>query len=230
MAATVVISCPQCKKQMKVPPDFKGKKVRCQGCSHVFTVGGPTGIQAKPTGGAPPKKPASPAKPAKTPGPAADEDDDGKPYQLTGMAEVARCPHCTEEMESEDAVVCLHCGFNTQTRTHLETKKTIAPTGFEQFLWLLPGILCIPAMILMIVHALMLIIGRVNGNAPLVFSATYQFLFGDPDKEDKILPRAIDCCVIWWLIGYGFGIYKCIQFGIKRLIQQPKKPEKVMEE
>src|SRR5437870_3131869 len=116
-APTMVISCPQCKKPMKVPVTFLGKKVKCPACDNAFKVTGPSGIQTKPT----PGKKGAPAKPG-APASRNDEDEeDSNPYQLTTLEETPRCPHCAKEMESPEAVICLHCGFNTRTRTQLET-------------------------------------------------------------------------------------------------------------
>src|SRR5262245_40920573 len=100
---------------------------------------------AKPADSKPsPKASAKPA-PAPTPPPpaaAADDDEDGKnPYGITDLDLAPRCPNCASEMESEEAVVCLHCGYNTLTREWGKTEKVIATTGGEHFLYLLPGLL-----------------------------------------------------------------------------------------
>src|SRR5260370_29167221 len=46
-------------------------------------------------------------------------------------------------MESREAVVCLHCGYNTVTRQQGRTRKVEDQTAGVWFLWLLPGILCV---------------------------------------------------------------------------------------
>jgi DNA-directed RNA polymerase subunit RPC12/RpoP len=38
MATTIAVSCPECHKQIKAPPDLQGKKIRCKACGHVFLV------------------------------------------------------------------------------------------------------------------------------------------------------------------------------------------------
>lgn len=82
MPATIVITCPECKKQIKGPPELRGKKIRCKSCGHTFAV--PGGPGAKPGPAAVPKS-SSPGKPAPAakggkppppPAPAKDEDDD----------------------------------------------------------------------------------------------------------------------------------------------------------
>jgi hypothetical protein len=62
------------------------------------------------------------------------------PYGLEDISLAPRCPHCAKEMPSADAVICLHCGYNTQTRTHIKTKRTFANTAQDRLHWRLPGI------------------------------------------------------------------------------------------
>ena len=38
MATTIVVTCPECKKQMKASDELAGKKIRCKGCDNVFAV------------------------------------------------------------------------------------------------------------------------------------------------------------------------------------------------
>src|SRR5205085_6093737 len=38
MAATIVVACPNCQKQLKGPAEIQGKKVRCKSCGHTFSV------------------------------------------------------------------------------------------------------------------------------------------------------------------------------------------------
>ena len=35
---TTVISCPQCKNDLQVPPESVGREARCPLCAHVFTA------------------------------------------------------------------------------------------------------------------------------------------------------------------------------------------------
>src|SRR5260370_10324022 len=46
-------------------------------------------------------------------------------------------------MESREAVVCLHCGYNTVTGPEGRARKVEDQTAGVWFLWLLPGILCV---------------------------------------------------------------------------------------
>jgi DNA-directed RNA polymerase subunit RPC12/RpoP len=38
MATTIAVSCPECDKQIKVPAQVQGKKIRCKACGHTFVV------------------------------------------------------------------------------------------------------------------------------------------------------------------------------------------------
>src|SRR5262249_61807412 len=62
---------------------------------------------------------------------------------------VKRCPQCAFEM-SEEALICLECGFNTLTRTRLTTLKTYETTSSDRMSWRLPGILCAVGFFLMV--------------------------------------------------------------------------------
>jgi hypothetical protein len=157
MPDTITIICPECEKPISATTDVIGKKIRCKGCGTTFPVTRAPektkpgkGAKGNPAGkGAPPakKEPASSKKPTK---PADDEDGDGKPYGLTITDLAPRCPDCANEMESEDSVVCLHCGYNTQTRTRFRTKKIADVTGGDVFMWLLPGILCVVGILILL--------------------------------------------------------------------------------
>ncbi len=154
---TIVISCPECDKQIKAPADAVGKKIRCKSCEHVFVVRAPAkgpapikpaGPVAKPPKAEKPAKPANPSKPSK-PSAMTDDEEDSNPYGVAEFDERPRCPQCAYELE-EGAVICLGCGFNTRTRQQLRTRKVRETSGEEKFFWLLPGILAILGIILLI--------------------------------------------------------------------------------
>lgn len=134
MAATdpIKITCPECKKVIAVPPDLLGKKVRCKGCSKVFEAQKP----------APAKETAKPAEVEKKNQNIGDDpDDDGKAYGMHDLILAARCPNCAKELSSEDAVLCIFCGYNNLTRQIATTRKTYDITGSDVFIWNLPGII-----------------------------------------------------------------------------------------
>jgi hypothetical protein len=70
MAESIVVSCPECKKKMKVPAQAVGKRVRCVKCQTPIKVEAPAPAQA-----ALPAKPAAQAAPK--PPPVKFEADDG---------------------------------------------------------------------------------------------------------------------------------------------------------
>ncbi len=160
MAATTQISCHECERAMKVPASGVGKKIRCKGCSHAFVIAEPGAVKKKK---APVKKAAvqakqkPPAKAKKKPTRPIDDDedeDDGTGYGLTDDEEGYRCPNCANEMESDDAIICINCGYNTQTRTRAETKRVYDTTGGDKFMWLLPGIICAVSALLLLGYGL----------------------------------------------------------------------------
>jgi hypothetical protein len=174
MATTFVIACPECAKQVKVSDAHVGKKIRCKGCGHVYPVEAPAEAAAGPKPSAPrtkaappsapktkaapsaPKTTAAPPEPAPAPEPpkpaSPDEEYDPNDYSLAATNDtLPRCPFCAKEMASDEARVCLNCGYDTRTRMRPEVKAIYEPTGGEIFLWLLPGILTVLTMIGMLV-------------------------------------------------------------------------------
>ena len=145
MATSFVILCPECEKQINVKDELVGKKIRCKSCENVFVVKKPKNVpepseeeeevqkkaKSKPT-----KKPQEenaekpedegatfklkeepkPADSKKKPG-ADDDDENADPYALAADNKfVPRCPFCTNELESEQTVICKECGYNMVTR------------------------------------------------------------------------------------------------------------------
>ncbi len=218
MATTIRIVCPHCSKQIKAPEKVVGHKVRCKYCRESFVASmgggkGPPDKAAKPAGGKAAKK--SPSKPAAVkPAKAADdaEDDDPNPYGLIDVNLSARCPHCANEMESEDAIICLICGYNTQTRELGKTRKVYHLTGWEHFRWLLPGIAC--------AFVVFAIIG---------FNVWYLM------KIEEVISWENDPFYlgVWtikgiqlWVVIMSLGaIWFAGKFAVKRLILHPKPPE-----
>src|SRR5262245_44499307 len=123
--ASPVITCPECQKQFKGKGDLQGKKIRCPFCREPFTV--PVVEEERPAAKPAAKKPAAKAaaKSASAKQMAGDDDDNPNPYGITQLDIAPRCPNCANEMESEEAVICLYCGYNTLTRTWGKTDKVI---------------------------------------------------------------------------------------------------------
>jgi hypothetical protein len=133
------------------------------------------------------------------------------PYGMTEVSLLPRCPHCAHEMPSEEAVICLNCGYNTQTRKHVGTKHTYEITPAEVAAWRMPGILCaIVALLGMIfIGFLWLAITRVIGD--------------DNDSSFAFMGR-IGFKIYGSLI-VGFIVYFTASIAYNRLILNPRPPE-----
>jgi DNA-directed RNA polymerase subunit RPC12/RpoP len=203
--ATIAITCPKCEKQIKAPAELAGKKIRCKECQHVFVVTAPAA--QKPAKGAKTKE-AAPAKAAAT----QEDEEDKKSYGVTDTSLMPLCPYCAKELESEDQVICLNCGYNRQTRERVQMKKTYETTGGDTFTWLLPGIICA-------VFALGMI-GLI-----VVFWVVFPDIESDNKEEWWVFvvgkPGRILGSVLVATIGFFLG-----KFAVKRLILNPTAPER----
>jgi hypothetical protein len=243
--ATTTFICPECQAQLQGPANLRGKKARCRKCGKtiVLRAAGAAPDKADKPGSAE-KKPAGKAAPGKKPSDSdggsqmyawLSEDDNQKlieaarttpiksdlqpkyedvsknPYGLTKLDETPRCPFCAKEME-EGAIVCLDCGYNTQSRSHGKIVRTYATTPSEQFMWSLPGILCVAAM------------------AALAFGIVYLWTgLPDPTSEqsrESVWKEFIRPAQVWGSIIAGFLIAGFGLFAFKRLIKNPRPPEK----
>jgi DNA-directed RNA polymerase subunit M/transcription elongation factor TFIIS len=203
MTGQIVITCPECKKQLKGPAEMEGKRVRCKACGQVFAA-----HASAPGKTAPAAKKASSATAAKTKSapPPPPEDDGKNPYGLTEITLSNRCPQCAALMESDDSIICLNCGYNTQLRHRMTTISTYAHTPLDWTIWLGPGILC--------------------ALASLTGIGTICFLW-------LVLPGL--AAGAWWghlsIQIYGSALAAGIawiagKFAYKRLVKQPRPPEK----
>jgi DNA-directed RNA polymerase subunit RPC12/RpoP len=217
MAGGTVISCPECKKKFKGRDDLQGKKIRCPACGENFIVKAmavdkptsPAGAkgQAGATGAAGPATKEEFGKPTWT-----EEDEDARPYDVTKLDLAPRCPHCANLMASEEATICLHCGYNTQTREMGSVTKTIQHTGGERFLWLLPGLLAVAGMILFI-------------NVDLFYCLVLPGIVGGTEWAEYAF--ATEASRFWMVIPTLFAIWGLGTFAYWRLIVNPVPPEKM---
>jgi DNA-directed RNA polymerase subunit RPC12/RpoP len=202
MASTILITCPDCRRQLNGPAELQGKRVRCKSCGHAFTVKAP-------------KAPARDAVGAKGGSARTDrrEPDDAKnPYRLSDILPTHRCPQCAAELE-EDAIICVRCGYNTETRLRHTTLRTYETTAFDRVLWLTPGIIC--------VIVALILVGVIG----------FLWLpFGLPKLSGEGENKA------WWghffFQVYGsvmcaFFIWGAGRFAFRRLIIHPNPPEKL---
>jgi DNA-directed RNA polymerase subunit RPC12/RpoP len=208
MAAMIVITCPECKKQLKGPAELQGKRVRCKACGQVFAVR-PSRQEELPRG----QTKAAPAPGAKaktaTSAPAPSQEDKEKnPYQLTDIVLTNRCPQCAAELESPDAIVCLNCGYNSLTRQRLTTVRTYAHTPLDWAIWLAPGIACALATL-----------GLIGLICFLLLPAGLQQVAGGAwwgHFSIQIYGSALAAGIAWLAAKYAF----------RRLVRNPRPPEK----
>lgn len=243
MADPIVVTCPKCKKKMKVPAEAVGKKVRCGGCQTAIPIQAPAA-----------KKPAAPAKAAK-PGPSQGisfeeddgpavyglvmpsenedgeeappppppppkptapkhkgDDDDDNPYGVTTTRDAPRCPHCAKELESEGAVICLNCGYNTQTRKHSPTRRVLDTTFWDWCVWLAPGIGCVLA-----------IVGLLGFD--YWFDIMLQESVWDGWNEGAGTTSFSRGVRLWITAMTAWVIWQAAKFAFRRLILHPRPPE-----
>jgi hypothetical protein len=237
----IVTSCPECKKQIKAPGDALGKKIRCKACEHVFVVEAPPRAKgpapkaappakSTPAKAAKPAKPAPPPKAAKPAKPSPDEDFevDSNPYGVTRTELGFRCPQCAAEMPSDDAVICLNCGYNTQTREQFRMKKVKDVTGGEKFLWLLPGILCVLGIILLIGYFFFH-----HFALPGMLFDKWDTLLETKSRAEAVGDDSIGTLgylfhpgvELWIAVMITLACYKAGRYAVKRLIFNPNPPE-----
>jgi DNA-directed RNA polymerase subunit RPC12/RpoP len=218
MAASITVVCPECNKTLQAPADFVGKKVRCKQCGHVFRASPapPQGVVARAPGAKPPAAAANNVRPPVAPltPPSTDDDDDdggGNPYSVSTDAShgVARCPECANEMESPDAIICLHCGYDTVTRERHAMKKLEEITDGDKFMWLLPGFLCGFGVLFLI-----------------VFDVLYCVLMR-PTKDSSWFVEILGYggTKMWMVITTLFFMAFLGRFAFLRLILHPNPPE-----
>jgi DNA-directed RNA polymerase subunit RPC12/RpoP len=240
MPATLDVSCPNCGKQLKVPAELEGKKVKCKDCQEVFAVKAPKKA-APPKGKAAPAKPApkaapkaeapTPPKPEEKPkSPFLDEEDEEdlapgqvpKPMEVIRESDAARCPHCANELDPPDAVVCIHCGFNNKTRVKGETKKVIEADATDWITHLAPGII---ALIIVIGLIVVDIVCAVNMRGWMEGGALEQEEVDLTGRKKMFIhPGAFIAAIVAASI---FIIVPAGKFAFRRLVLNAKPEEKV---
>lgn len=211
MADMIKVVCPECEKAIQAPAAFVGKKVRCKGCGHVFAARAAAAPTAK--AGARPAQSngtpaAAPTKASKPNLPIDDDDGDGKPYQVTTLDLTPRCPECANELEEEGAIICLHCGYNTQTRERAVMRKVHDTTPGDVFMWLLPGVACIVGVVLLI-----------------ACDIVYCLKIEDWSRNQWFEFMSSGAIKFWVCLISVFGMWLAGKFAFKRLILNPKPPE-----
>lgn len=194
--STIAVACPECKKELNVPAELAGKKIRCKGCGATFP------IQAKAQA-----KPAAKPKPAPAKAP---EEGEGKFGFIEEDTKVTpRCPHCAGELDSEDAVICLHCGYNLRTRQKVEIKRVVETTPGDYFSHLLPGFVAL--------IFIFLVIG---------FNLYYLLKLEDAVKGGDYEWLVYKGFKVWVVIFSLFFIFFAGKFAFRRLILNPRPEER----
>jgi len=233
MPATMVVHCPNCKNQLKGPPEIQGKKVRCKKCGNKFRIPA-AGEKGQPGESAPARK-AGPGdsdhgagqnpyafvdadKPAvkETPKtePTGRSFAKATPYDITELNLDPRCPHCAKEMESREAIICLNCGYNLQTRTFAKTKVVYEITAKDRTNWLMPGFLCIVGILL------------IGGFDAWFCLGLDKFWAAWEDPAGANLPASFSRGLRAWVVFVTlFGVWFMGKFAYRRLILNPRPPE-----
>ncbi len=118
-------------------------------------------------------------------------------------------------MESAEAILCLHCGYNTQTRSKVVSRAVEEDTGMVWFWWLLPGILCAVFTLVLLTFDIWY-----SFKVPTFFSG------GEDDPWYAIIGSAP--FIIWGVWAPTTPLMVGMTaFAVKRLIFNPRPPERV---
>jgi len=117
MGATT-ISCPGCRKVLKVPEGVAGRQAMCPQCRTVFNI--PQAVSAPPA--------SAQAPPASAQAAPAERHPAASPHALgAGPASRRSCPKCGAAM-SADAVICVACGLDMRGGSNLRQLQTAVTT------------------------------------------------------------------------------------------------------
>ncbi len=209
---------------------MQGKRIRCKECGHIFAVrtkeSNPSSAKE---GGRRKQGDGKPAKRAEREKPGdlkkieaksfaqemLEEEfkDDSNPYDVTSTDLRPRCPHCAMAMD-EGQIICLNCGYNTQTRMHGVTVRVMGATIWERLVWLSPGIACVLAVGGLIALIFFLWLGLRGMEAKDPSSWLWYFFDNFPTQ----VYGTVFALVAIWFAG---------KFAVKRLILNPNPPERV---
>ena len=220
MPTMLDIACPNCKKVIKVPAEFVGKKVKCKNCDQPFAVKDPGG--AKPSGAKPAAPPPAPEPPKKSRWD--DEEDDEtakKPMAVIAEDDDPRCPHCAKLLDPPDALVCTECGFNNRTRAKAETKKVWAPTFVDWMSHLWPGIVALLIVIGLIVVDVICLTSMREWLAGSFLESEEKSMTGD--TKFYVPPGAFS---IWIAVMSLIAIVPATKFAWRRLVWNYRPEEK----
>jgi len=136
MPAVITVVCPKCKKAIQAPDSVVGKRIKCKSCQNVFAA-----AAEEPSAASAPKPAEAPVVKKSLDHP--DEWGEIKAYSVEPLKEKPRCPFCAWELEYADDIVCLHCGYNLQTRERLAQQAFEPLSGMDYFKWHIGPVFCI---------------------------------------------------------------------------------------
>src|SRR5207237_236793 len=131
------------------------------------------------------------------------------PYKLSDIMHSSRCPQCAGDMEDGD-VICLTCGYNTQTRQRTFTVKAYESTTLDWTIWWLPGIGCALLTLALIGTIVYLWVGIIH-----------------LDDKGELVQWKFAMKIWGSVIATGLG-WITGKFAFKRLILHSRPPEKLM--
>jgi hypothetical protein len=225
MAATLSVTCPNCRKQLKVPAEFAGKLIKCKNCQTPFEVADPNA--PKPARAAKPAAPAKPPAAAKAanppddvlgfmeePKPARQEEENANPYGVIKESDAPRCPFCAQELDPPDTKICMKCGYDLLERRRHESRKVYETSGGDYFMHWLPAIVLI---------LFVIILTAVN---VICWMNMYSWLEGSFLESDEKNPTTLEkeyyikpwCFSLWISIFSAFTIFYSVRFIIRRLV------------
>ena len=143
MADNILITCPGCGKQMKVPETTAGKKIRCPGCKGAVPV--PAG-----KGKAADTRLTTEQVQRRLAAQRMEEEIARDPYAVQEMSMAPMCPFCAFELDPPDARICLNCGYDMVQRARVASKKVYERTASDFILWHLPTLACFLAIVAMV--------------------------------------------------------------------------------
>lgn len=229
MPATIEMQCPGCEESLKIPAAVFGKKIKCKLCGHAFLVPNPDAeAKAKPKGAKKPIKAVVVAEDSPPPPPPEakksdwDDEDAALKPELIHEEDVARCPHCAQELDPPDALVCIHCGFNNRTRAKAEIKRIWAPDAMDWFMHLLPGLIMLAIAIALIVFNIISIMSMRDW-------LTGSFLESD-DKDSAGKNKFYVSPGAFIILIMGFSVpvlVPCLKFAFRRLAIDYRPAERV---
>jgi hypothetical protein len=208
-----IITCPACTKKFKGKEGIGGKKIKCPLCSTPFVVPADGQVKAGGKDAAIQAKKDAPMTKAQQRVSWNKEDDDHRPYKLGEFDESPRCPNCANPLEHAKQIICLTCGYNTQTRAWGETVRTTSVTFGQHVAHLLPGLFFLLMLILFTIGILLFSLAL-----PALVQGTWaDFL----DHESTRMWIILFLMMFMWAFG---------TLAFRRLVLNPKPKERVKEE